>query len=71
MVKVELLNGEMGVSPGQACVFYDSEDIHARVLGGGTINSRIGLSDAIPTQAVQPHASQPVGGQTETGIPAV
>jgi tRNA-specific 2-thiouridylase len=28
---------ESGVSPGQACVFYDSCDPHARVLGGGFI----------------------------------
>jgi len=25
------------VSPGQACVFYESVDPHARVLGGGFI----------------------------------
>jgi tRNA-specific 2-thiouridylase len=29
--------GEFGVSPGQACVFYDSADNDARVLGGGFI----------------------------------
>ena len=34
---VELLSGENGVSPGQACVFYASTDPRARVLGGGTI----------------------------------
>ena len=28
---------EMGVSPGQACVFYDSDEPQARVLGGGFI----------------------------------
>jgi tRNA-specific 2-thiouridylase len=36
-ISVELLNGEYGVSPGQACVFYDSVDARARVLGGGII----------------------------------
>ena len=36
---VELLNGEDGVSPGQACVFYSSGDERARVLGGGFIKS--------------------------------
>ena len=36
-VEAELAAGEMGVSPGQACVFYDSEGDQARVLGGGTI----------------------------------
>jgi tRNA-specific 2-thiouridylase len=35
--EVELLNSEEGVSPGQACVFYDSVDARARVLGGGPI----------------------------------
>lgn len=34
---VELLNGENGVSPGQACVFYEDETDAARVLGGGWI----------------------------------
>ncbi|WP_050528215.1 tRNA 2-thiouridine(34) synthase MnmA [Pseudorhodobacter aquimaris] len=33
--QVELLNPEEGVSPGQACVFYDGEN--TRVLGGGWI----------------------------------
>ena len=36
-VCVELPEGEYGVSPGQACVFYDSTDPRARVLGGGSI----------------------------------
>jgi tRNA-specific 2-thiouridylase len=36
-ISVELLDGEYGVSPGQACVFYDSVDARARVLGGGII----------------------------------
>jgi tRNA-specific 2-thiouridylase len=37
--KVELLNGEEGVSPGQACVFYDGPGARARVLGGGYIRA--------------------------------
>ncbi|PPD22732.1 MAG: tRNA 2-thiouridine(34) synthase MnmA, partial [Methylocystis sp.] len=28
---------EFGVSPGQACVFYDADENEARVLGGGFI----------------------------------
>jgi tRNA-specific 2-thiouridylase len=36
-VEVELANGEEGVSPGQACVFYGMEDEGSRVLGGGWI----------------------------------
>src|SRR3954452_12721758 len=38
-VEVELIDGEEGVAPGQACVFYDSADGEARVLGGGFIRS--------------------------------
>ncbi|HEX9322583.1 MAG TPA: tRNA 2-thiouridine(34) synthase MnmA [Xanthobacteraceae bacterium] len=36
-VEVDLFEGEDGVSPGQACVFYDAADGQARVLGGGFI----------------------------------
>ncbi|MBV9560955.1 MAG: tRNA 2-thiouridine(34) synthase MnmA [Bradyrhizobium sp.] len=35
--EVELVAGEEGVSPGQACVFYDAAQGQARVLGGGFI----------------------------------
>jgi tRNA-uridine 2-sulfurtransferase len=35
--EVELADGEDGVSPGQACVFYDAGTGQARVLGGGFI----------------------------------
>jgi tRNA-specific 2-thiouridylase len=38
-VEVELFAGEEGVSPGQACVFYDGADGQSRVLGGGYIVS--------------------------------
>ena len=37
--EVELAAGEHGVSPGQACVFYDAGEGQARVLGGGFIRS--------------------------------
>jgi tRNA-specific 2-thiouridylase len=37
--EIELAGGEEGVSPGQACVFYDAADGQARVLGGGFIKS--------------------------------
>jgi tRNA-specific 2-thiouridylase len=37
--EVELVVGEEGVSPGQACVFYDAPVGQARVLGGGFIKS--------------------------------
>jgi tRNA-uridine 2-sulfurtransferase len=35
--EVELIGGEDGVSPGQACVFYEAAEGQARVLGGGVI----------------------------------
>jgi tRNA-specific 2-thiouridylase len=38
-IEVELVGGEEGVAPGQACVFYDSADGGARMLGGGFIRS--------------------------------
>lgn len=34
---VELLEGEAGVAPGQACVLYSSDEDNARVYGGGFI----------------------------------
>jgi tRNA-specific 2-thiouridylase len=37
--EIELVDGEDGVSPGQACVFYDSAQGQARVLGGGFIRA--------------------------------
>lgn len=36
-VRVDLEEGDDGVAPGQACVFYDRADGPARVLGGGWI----------------------------------
>src|SRR5712692_1991855 len=40
-VEVDLVDGEDGVSPGQACVFYDAAEGQARVLGGGFIQSAV------------------------------
>jgi tRNA-specific 2-thiouridylase len=37
--EIELMSGEDGVSPGQACVFYDGAQGQARVLGGGFIRA--------------------------------
>jgi tRNA-specific 2-thiouridylase len=36
-IEVELIGSEDGVSPGQACAFYDAAEGQARVLGGGFI----------------------------------
>ncbi len=45
--QVELVAGEEGVSPGQACVFYDAPTGQARVLGGGFIKSAIANSAGV------------------------
>jgi tRNA-uridine 2-sulfurtransferase len=44
-IEVELVDGEDGVSPGQACVFYDAPDGQARVLGGGFIKRAAAAAD--------------------------
>jgi tRNA-uridine 2-sulfurtransferase len=46
--EVELVDGEEGVSPGQACVFYDAPAGQARVLGGGFITSA--MPETVPHQ---------------------
>lgn len=45
--EVELVAGEEGVSPGQACVFYDAASGQARVLGGGFIKSASQRDDVV------------------------
>jgi tRNA-specific 2-thiouridylase len=44
--EIDLVDGEHGVSPGQACVFYDARDGQARVLGGGFIRSAVAATEA-------------------------
>src|SRR5206468_4343298 len=51
--EVELVAGEEGVSPGQACVFYDAPSGQARVLGGGFIQSATAKS-AKDTMSMEP-----------------
>jgi tRNA-specific 2-thiouridylase len=48
--EVELADGEHGVSPGQACVFYDAAEGQARVLGGGFIKSAVAAHAAVRTR---------------------
>lgn len=57
-VLVEFADGEEGVSPGQACVFYAAAGGGERLLGGGWIKSADGaftakdaIKDAMPAQA--------------------
>jgi tRNA-specific 2-thiouridylase len=45
-IEIELLGGEDGVSPGQACAFYDAAEGQARVLGGGIIASTVAAAAA-------------------------
>lgn len=40
-IKVRFLNPEYGVSPGQACVFYEDNKPMSRVLGGGWISKQV------------------------------
>jgi tRNA-specific 2-thiouridylase len=54
-IEVELTGGEEGVAPGQACVFYDSADGEARVLGGGFIRGTQ-AAVAAPRESIAAHA---------------
>jgi tRNA-specific 2-thiouridylase len=48
-IVVELAAGEHGISPGQACVFYDEGEGQARVLGGGFIrNAEPAIDKMVP-----------------------
>ena len=50
-IEVELIGGEDGVSPGQACVFYDAAEGQARVLGGGIIAGTVAAAAGTGTPA--------------------
>ena len=39
--KVEILEKETGISPGQACVFYSKDEVGDKVLGGGWIEKTL------------------------------
>jgi tRNA-specific 2-thiouridylase len=51
-IEVDLVDGEDGVSPGQACVFYDAVEGQARVLGGGFIQSAVASASFGKAEAV-------------------
>ena len=61
--EIELVDGEDGVSPGQACVFYDGAEGQARVLGGGFIRAaaRRRARDESGTGFGSDHAQQRLG----------
>jgi len=54
-----LIGSEDGVSPGQACVFYDAERGQARVLGGGIIQSAAAGEAPRWREAVRGRATAP------------
>ena len=58
--EVELVAGEEGVSPGQACVFYDAPSGQARVLGGGFIQSATARRSTTQGAATAAAAPQPL-----------
>jgi tRNA-uridine 2-sulfurtransferase len=45
-IEIDLIESEDGVSPGQACAFYDAADGQARVLGGGMIAGTVAAATA-------------------------
>ncbi|GGE87211.1 tRNA-specific 2-thiouridylase MnmA [Stappia taiwanensis] len=50
---VDLVDGETGVAPGQACVFFDSDGDAARVLGGGWIDRTTAAAPQTETETQQ------------------
>jgi tRNA-specific 2-thiouridylase len=61
-IEVELVDGEDGVSPGQACVFYDASEGQARVLGGGFIQA---AAPIVSTAAIGARVSKDVSVSAE------
>jgi tRNA-specific 2-thiouridylase len=57
-ISVELVDGESGVAPGQACVLYSAPGDEARVYGGGFIDrsERSAAAEAMLAHLLQPAA---------------
>tara|TARA_R110002020_G_scaffold305899_2_gene521832 strand:+ start:130 stop:1335 length:1206 start_codon:yes stop_codon:yes gene_type:complete len=57
-ISVELVEGEAGVAPGQACVLYSAPGDEARVLGGGFIDrsERSPAAEAMLSHLLRPAA---------------
>ena len=53
-IEVELIGSEDGVSPGQACVFYEAASGQPRVLGGGMIASTVAKTATMAQSAQAP-----------------
>jgi tRNA-specific 2-thiouridylase len=58
-IEVELAVGEDGVSPGQACVFYATDESGERLLGGGWIKSATGAEILQDRPCVKQSAAGP------------
>jgi len=58
-ISVELIDGEAGVAPGQACVLYSAPGDEARVLGGGFIDrsERSPAAEAMLSTLLRPAAA--------------
>ena len=54
---VTLIDGEDGIAPGQACVFYSDDDARSRVLGGGWIKSSVSELDYLAAAKAPPAAA--------------
>lgn len=63
VVAVDLVSGEHGVAPGQACVLYDGPGEDARVLGGGFI-------EATESVFARPRAAAPARGREQRTVVA-
>ena len=61
-VVVELVDGETGVAPGQACVFYDAAGPGSRVLGGGWIHHVENILDKVSGLGVIESKAHIIGG---------
>ncbi len=59
---VDFPEGEEGVAPGQACVFYDSADSRGRVLGGGVIHSTLPMRESRAKMAARVATRGGLGG---------
>jgi tRNA-uridine 2-sulfurtransferase len=64
---VDLAQGEDGVSPGQACVFYAADSGGERLLGGGWIKSALGSASL----AEDGFAASAAKGGTEKSLAAI
>ena len=63
-ISVELVEGEAGVAPGQACVLYSAPGDEARVFGGGFIDrsERSAAAEAMLSSLLRPAPSEASAG---------